>query len=101
MEDHIYIGELILLQLFLGSFVYILGILTMILMTINTNYNTKVKFFLVTIQFIISFLLSLSIWSLGICKEKLDLFNIINLPALYAEFITLLFFLYKFNTEKK
>ena len=32
MEEHIYIGELILLQLFLGSVVYILGILTMILM---------------------------------------------------------------------
>ena len=87
-EQFFSIGDIILLQLFLGSIIYLCG--SIILFFLIRKYTKKYNIFLYLIyQFCLSFLLSLLIWQFWAINLDIMIFEIINLPALIAEIITL------------
>ena len=84
-EQYISIWELISLQLFLGSIIYIVGCIVLFFV-LRKEVNRKYKIaLLLLVQFCISVLLSLIIWQ----SWDIMALEFINLPALFSEFVTI------------
>ena len=88
-EQYISICELILLQLLLGSIIYIVGSVALFFV-LRKTVNCKCKIFLLLlVQFCVSILLSLVIWKFWVINIDVMIFEFINLPALFCELITI------------
>ena len=78
-EQYISIWELISLQLFLGSIIYIVGCIVLFFV-LRKEVNRKYK---------IAVLLSLIIWQSWNIDIDIMALEFINLPALFSEFVTI------------
>ena len=88
-EQYISIWELISLQLFLGSIIYIVGCIVLFFV-LRKEVNRKYKIaLLLLVQFCISVLLSLIIWQSWNIDIDIMALEFINLPALFSEFVTI------------
>ncbi len=88
-EQNISIWEVLLLQLFLGSIIYIVGsIVLFFVLRKVVSYKYKIVSLLL-VQLGISVLLSLIIWKSWIINIDIMILEFINLPALFSELITI------------
>ena len=86
-EQNISIWEVLLLQLFLGSIIYIVGsIVLFFVLRKVVSYQYKIVSLLL-VQLGISVLLSLIIWKSWIINIDIMILEFINLPALFSELI--------------
>jgi hypothetical protein len=102
-EQYISIWELISLQLFLGSIIYIVGCIVLFFVLRKVE-NRKYKIALsLLVQFCISVLLSLIIWQSWNIDIDIMALEFINLPALFSEFVTIpiCYFILKNGKNKK
>lgn len=97
-EQYISIWELILLQLFWGSIIYLVGSIVLFLV-LRDMVNIKIVLLLLLVQFCISVLLSLIIWKFWIINIDIMIFEFVNLPALFSELTTIP--IYYFVLKKK
>lgn len=88
-EQNISIWEVLLLQLFLGSIIYIVGSIILFFVLRKVVSNKYKIVLLLLVQFGISVLLSLIIWKFWIINIDIMIFEFINLPALFSELITI------------
>lgn len=103
VEQYISIWELISLQLFLGSIIYIVGCIVLFFV-LRKEVNRKYKIaLLLLVQFCISVLLSLIIWQSWNIDIDIMALEFINLPALFSEFVTIpiCYFILKNGKNKK
>ena len=80
--------EHLLLNLYLGSVVFVVGTITFVLTIKKTIKKRPIIILSVVLQFIISFFLSLVIWRFWIFNFDVML-GFISLPATIAEIITI------------
>jgi hypothetical protein len=100
-EQYISIWELILLQLFLGSIIYIVGSI-ILFFVLRKMVSRKYKIvLLLLIQFWISVLLSIIIWKFWIINIDIMTFEFVNLPALFSELITVPIYYFFLKKTKK
>ena len=102
-EQYISIWELISLQLFLGSIIYIVSCIVLFFVLRKVE-NRKYKIALsLLVQFCISVLLSLIIWQSWNIDIDIMALEFINLPALFSEFVTIpiCYFILKNGKNKK
>ena len=102
-EQYISIWELISLQLFLGSIIYIVSCIVLFFVLRKVE-NRKYKIALsLLVQFCISVLLSLIIWQSWNIDIDIMALEFINLPALFSEFVTIpiCYFILKNGINKK
>lgn len=100
-EQHISIWEVLLLQLFLGSIIYIVGSIVLFF-SLRKTVNRKYKIvLLLLVQFLMSVLLSLIIWKFWTLNFDIMIFEFINLPALFSVLITIPICYFALKRNKK
>ncbi len=88
-EQYASILDILLLQLFLGSIVYLIGSAIFFFILRKTRHRNSKIILLLFIQFCFSILLSLIVWKNWIINIDIMVFEFINLPAMFSEFITI------------
>jgi pilus assembly protein TadC len=100
-EQHISISELIQIQLFLGSITYLIGSVALFFLVWKIIIK-KCKIVLILLfQLCISVILSFFIWQFWAINIDIMAFNFVNLPALFAETVTILVFFFVLKKERK
>jgi hypothetical protein len=101
IEQHISGLELILLQMFLGSIIYLFGCIVLFFV-LRKMINRKYKMILFLLfQFCVSVILSLFIWQFWVIDIDIMIIEFVNLPALFAELITIPIFYFILKKTNK
>jgi len=95
-EQYVFIWEFVLLQLFLGSVIYLVGSIVFFFILRKVIINKNKKIILLLFQLCISVILSLFIWKYWILDIDI-MFLFISIPALLAECITIPIMLFILN----
>ena len=94
MEQSFYFNDILILQLLLGSIIFIIGsIIIFITLYMNNITNFLYKIIIIILHFLCTYIFSILIWFFLPQNINIMLIECINIPALIAECVSLPLFI--------